>query len=86
MTASPDGNDLARLVARLIKHGATPVAMADLMDQAQLLWYIGKDNPVSETCIHAEETMASGARSCRSALNVLARIERFSSTRSSAGR
>lgn len=76
MTATPNRNDRARLVARMIEHGATQVAMADLVDQAQILWHIGSDDPVSETCIHAEETMASGARSCRRALNVLARIQR----------
>ena len=76
MTATAGGNDNARLVTRMVEHGATQVAMADLMEQAQVVWRIGADDPVSETCIHAEEILASGARSCRRALDVMVRIER----------
>ena len=76
MTATAGGNGRARLMTRMVEHGATQVAMADLMDQAQIVWRIGANDSVSETCIHAEEIMASGARSCRSALDVMARMQR----------
>ena len=69
------GDNRKRLVARMVEHGATQVGMADLMDQAQVVWRIGVDDCVSETCIHAEELMASAARSCRNALDVMARME-----------
>ena len=76
MTTTARGDDRERLFTRMVEHGATQVAMAELMEQAQVVWLIGADEPVSETCIHAEELMASGARSCRSALDVMARMER----------
>ena len=49
--------------------------MAELMDQAQVIWRIGAEDTVSEACIYAEEIMASGARNCRSALVVMARMD-----------
>ena len=58
-----DGDDnRARLVARMVEHGATQVEMAELMEKAQIVWRIGANEDVSETCIHSEELMASGAR------------------------
>ncbi len=70
-----------RLLARMVKHGAKQVEMADLIDQAQVLWFIEENDIVSETCIHAEELMASGARSCRGALDVIARMDRTEGAR-----
>ncbi len=75
MTVNNGGENRERLVARMIKHGAKQVEMADLMDQAQVVWYITDKDVVSETCIHAEEVMSSGARSCRAALDVMARMD-----------
>ena len=67
--------NLERLVARKIRHGAKQVETADLMDQAQIVWSITDEDVVSEICIHADELMASGARSCRGALDVMARMD-----------
>ena len=69
------GGDHTRLGARMLEHGATQVEMADLMEQAQVVWQIRAEDTVSETCIHAEELIASGARNCRSALEVMARMD-----------
>ena len=75
MATSEGGHDRTRLVARMLEHGATQVEMDDLMKQAQVVWQIGVGDLVSETCIHAEELMSSGARSCRSGLDVMARMD-----------
>lgn len=73
-TKTGDG-DGERLVARMVKHGAKQVEMADLMGQAQVLWHITDKDVVSETCLHAGEIMASGARNCRRALDLMARTD-----------
>lgn len=68
--------DSTRLVARMEKHGATQVEAADIVEESEIVWHIGANDQVSETCVHAEEIMLSGARSCRRALNLMARMER----------
>ena len=80
MTTRAGGTDLTRLAARMVEHGATPVATANLMEEAQIVWRIGEHDTVSETCIHAEEMMSSGARSCHSALKLMARMARTEGT------
>ena len=70
------GDKRKRLLARMVKHGATQVEMASLLEQSEIVWRIGAEDEVSETCVHLEELMASAARSCRSALNVMARMDR----------
>ena len=62
-----------RLLVRMVKHGATKVTMRELAEKAQLVWRIGAGEEVSTTCVHLEEWMASAARSCRSALDVMKR-------------
>ena len=81
MTARAGGPDLKRLVARMVKHGATQVAMPEMLEEAQILWRIGEHDTLSETCIHAEEMMSSGARNSRRALDLMARMERTEGTR-----
>ena len=76
MATSAGNAGLTRLMARMVRHGATQVGTADLMEQAQIVWRIGANDPVSETCVHAEEIMSSGARSCRKALDLMARMAR----------
>ena len=76
MATNTGAGNRERLVARMVKHGAKQVDPADLMDHAQVFWHITDKDVVSETCIHAEEVMASGARSCRAALDPLARMDR----------
>ena len=67
---------LERFVTQRVEHGATQLGMAEMMKQAEIIWPIGVDDPISKTCIHAEEWLNSGARSCRRALDVMDRIER----------
>ena len=67
--------DLTRLVARMVKHGATQVEAADMVEKSEIVWHIGANDAISETCVHAEEIMLSGARSCRKALDLMARME-----------
>ena len=76
MATNTGGGNRKRLVTRMVKHGAKQVEMADLMDQAQVAWCITDKDAVSETCLRAEEVMASGARSCRGALDLMARMDR----------
>ena len=64
-----------RLLVRMVKHGATKVTMRELAEKAQLVWRIGAGEEVSTTCVHLEEWMASAARSCRSALDVMKRMD-----------
>lgn len=64
-----------RLVSRLVKHGAKHVDTTQLVEEAQIIWKIGADEEVSDTCIHLEEFMLSAARSCRKALDVVERID-----------
>ena len=64
-----------RLLARMVKHGTPEVEMADLPEQCQIIWQIGAKEEVSETCIGLEEWMASAGRSCRSALDVMIRMD-----------
>ena len=59
----------------MVKHGATKVTMRELAEKAQLVWRIGAGEEVSTTCVHLEEWMASAARSCRSALDVMKRMD-----------
>ena len=65
-----------RLLARMVKHGANEVEMTDLLEQSQIVWRIGAKDEVSETCVRLEEWMASAGRSCRSALDVMIRMNR----------
>ena len=81
MRPSEGDDNRARLVARMVEHGATRVEMAKLMKEAQIVWRIGAYEDVSETCIHSEELMASGARSCRLALDVMTRMDRTDGVR-----
>ena len=74
-TKTGDG-DGERLMARMVKHGAEQVEMAELIDRALVQWHITDKDVVSETCIHAGELMASGARNCRRALELMTRMDR----------
>ena len=65
-----------RLTAQLIRHGAKQVCIPDLLEQSQIVWQIKPHEEVSETCVQLEELMASAARSCRDALNVMERMDR----------
>lgn len=76
MATKTGDRDGERLMARMVKHGAEQVEMAELMDRALVHWHITDKDVVSETCLHAEEVMASGARSCRGALDLMARMDR----------
>lgn len=76
MAMSAGKSDLTRLMTRMVRHGATQVGTADLMETAEIVWGIRASDPVSETCVHAEEIMSSGARSCRKALDLMVRMER----------
>ena len=68
---------LDRLVSQRVNHGAIQMgSMAEMLEKAAIIWPIGVDDPISETCIQAEDWLASGARSCRRALDVMDRIER----------
>ena len=69
-----EGQNRSRLLARMVKHGATRLEIKDLFRQSQIVWQIGADREISETCIHLEEFMASAARNCQSALRVIARM------------
>ncbi len=73
------GGDRKRLLARMVEHGATEVELASLLEQSQIVWRIGAEEEVSETCVRLEELMARAARSCRSALGVMARMDRTDS-------
>ena len=64
----------ARLISRLLKHGASHVSMAELVSEGQIIWSIGADQEVSKPCLHAEEFMSSAARNCRRANSVIARM------------
>lgn len=76
MATNAGKTDLTHLMARMVKHGATQVGTADLMEKAEIVWRIAANDSVSETCVNVEEIMSSGARSCRKALNLMARMER----------
>ena len=68
-------NDRKWLQARMLKHGATKVTMAELAERSQIVWQIGEKEEVSRTCIHLVEWMASATRNCRSALDVTTRMD-----------
>jgi len=58
------------------RHGATGTSKETLIDEGQIIWQIGSNDKISETCIHAEEMMSCAARNCRDALDFIARMER----------
>ena len=68
-------SDRERLLARMVRHGAAKVAIRELAEKAQVVWRIGEKEEISETCVHLEEFMASAARTCRSALDVMKRMD-----------
>ena len=63
-----------RLLAKMVRHGATQVEIDDLFKQSQIIWSIGADQEISHTCVHLEEFMSSAARNCKNALRVIARM------------
>lgn len=70
-----EGNHRTRLIVRRVKKSASQIGMAHLMTLAQVVWCIKDDDTVSDTCIHAEELLAGGARSCHSLLDVMTRMD-----------
>lgn len=70
----PESLGSNRLLTRMADHGATMVELDTLLKESDIVWSIGPNDEVSETCIHLEEFSASAARNCRSALGVIDRI------------
>ena len=66
--------NVERLVSRLARHGAQRVSMSKLVAEGQIVWTIGRDQEVSNACVHAEEFMSSAARNCRQAIALIARM------------
>ena len=64
----------ARLISKLMKHGASHVSIPELVANGQVIWSIGAGQEVSKPCLHAEEFMSSAARNCHRANSVIARM------------
>lgn len=69
-----ESQERMRLLAKMVRHGATQVEIDDLFKQSQIIWRIGADQEISHTCVHLEEFMSSAARNCKKALRVIARM------------
>ena len=63
------------LAAGLIKHGARRVETQDLLREGILVWHLPEGTSLSQISIRLEELMASAARNCKSAFEVIARID-----------
>ena len=68
------------LIANMVKHGARRVETQDLLREGVLIWRLERERPLSETCIHLEEFMSVAARNCRSALDVIEKIDSLPET------
>lgn len=77
---SNEADTRARLISRMIKHGAKHVDTTKLFEEAQIVWKIGPGDEVSDICIHLEEFMSSAARSCKGALEVMDYLEESNSS------
>ena len=64
----------ARVITKMLKHGARQVEVSELYRESQVAWRIGPEEELSETCIHLEEFLSSAARNSRSALRLMDRM------------
>ena len=64
----------ARVINRMLKHGARQVEVRELYRESQVAWRIGPEEELSETCIHLEEFLSSAARNSRNALRLMDRM------------
>ena len=68
-------DDRTRMIRRIVRHGAKVVPPSELMEASEIVWRIGPEDEVSETCIRLEEFSASATRNAQSALRVMDRME-----------
>ena len=64
----------ARLLANMVRHGATQVELRELYKESEIIWQIRPDHEISDVCIQLEEFMSSAARNSQSALQVIDRM------------
>ena len=64
----------ARVITKMLKHGAKQVEVSELYRESQVAWRIGPEEELSETCIHLEEFLSSAARNSRNALRLMDRM------------
>lgn len=69
-----EGQKRARVITRMLKHGARQVEVRELYRESQVAWRIGSEEEMSETCIHLEEFLSSAARNSRNALRLMDRM------------
>ncbi len=62
------------MITRLLRHGAEHVDRHEFSDRSVIVWQIGPDQEISDTCVHLEEFMASAARNSSEALEVIASL------------
>ena len=75
-----ESQDLDNLISDMIKHGTRHVETNDLFRESVLVWHIPAGTVVSRTSIRLEEFMSSAARNCKSALDVIDKIDSSKST------
>lgn len=64
-----------KLISEMLRHGAQQVETQDLLRESVLVWSISEGTTVSRINIRLDELMSSAARNCKSALDVIKRID-----------
>lgn len=67
-------NSRTRLVAKMVRHGATQVELRELFRESEIIWQIRHDDEISDTCIQLEQLILSAARNSQNALDVIDRM------------